>query len=181
MHWIIRHLPLGKLRRRALFEIAHGQRPGDFRTDQLAHIARDAFAQRALQFLADDVAHQIAQHFLVEGAVVVIVIVDEEPDVTDVGLNDAVAPAGRPLAVNDTDCALPAVVAVETVVEVEPPAVTAPDVGFSDTEKSLAGATHPGRVNDAARVFQLKVPLAPRYSDENQNVQSSLGSMLIDV
>jgi hypothetical protein len=68
-----------------------------------------------------------------------MVRVDDPPDVTDDGLNDALAPLGRPEAENDTVCADPLVVAVATVVETEPPAVTEPEVGESATEKSLVG------------------------------------------
>ncbi|PSK65733.1 hypothetical protein B0E53_02284 [Micromonospora sp. MH33] len=70
-------------------------------------------------------------------AVVAMVSVDEPPEVTEDGLNDAVAPLGRPDAENVTVCAVPLVVAVATVVETEPPAVTEPEVGESETEKSL--------------------------------------------
>ena len=38
---------------------------------------------------------------------------------------------------------------------------------------------HDGKVNDAMRVLQLKVPLFIRYSLVYQNVQSSTGSMLM--
>ena len=41
-----------------------------------------------------------------------MVSVDEPPDVTEAGLNEAVAPDGRPLADRLTDCAEPDVVAV---------------------------------------------------------------------
>src|SRR6266540_5812090 len=53
--------------------------------------------------------------------VVATVSVDEPPEVTDAGLNDAVAPLGKPLALSATLCALPAVVAVLTVAVTEPP------------------------------------------------------------
>jgi hypothetical protein len=65
--------------------------------------------------------------------------VDEPPDVTDVGLNVAVTPDGRPLAEKATDWADPAVVAVLTVVVAELPAATEPEVGEVATEKSLVG------------------------------------------
>ena len=66
-----------------------------------------------------------------------MVSVDEPPAVTEAGLNDAVAPAGRPLAEKVTVCAEPLVTAVETVVETEPPGLTEPAVGEAATEKSL--------------------------------------------
>jgi len=43
------------------------------------------------------------------------------PAVTEVGLNEAVAPAGNPLADKLTDSALPLVTAVEIVLVPEPP------------------------------------------------------------
>src|SRR6266536_3705666 len=68
-----------------------------------------------------------------------MVIVDEPPEVTEPGLKDAVAPPGRPLAEKVTVCALPEVVAVLTVAVVDPPAVTEPAAGATESEKSLAG------------------------------------------
>ena len=50
---------------------------------------------------------------------VVMVSVDEPPAVTEAGLNDAVAPAGSPLADRDTVWAEPEVTAVATVAVVE--------------------------------------------------------------
>jgi hypothetical protein len=70
-------------------------------------------------------------------------MVDEPPEVTEEGLNEAVAPAGRPEAERFTVWALPLVVAVETVAETEPPAVTEPEVGDTETEKSLVGGGVP--------------------------------------
>ena len=52
---------------------------------------------------------------------VLIVSVEELPAVTDVGLNVAVAPDGKPDALSDTVCAEPDVTAVETVVVTELP------------------------------------------------------------
>ena len=69
---------------------------------------------------------------------VVSVSVEEPPEVTDVGLNEAAAPAGRPLADSDTVCAVPAVVAVDTVAVAEVPGFTAAEFGLTETEKSLA-------------------------------------------
>jgi len=59
------------------------------------------------------------------------------PEVTVAGLNDAVAPVGRPIADRLTDSAPPPVTAVETVVVADDPAVAEPDVGNVATEKSL--------------------------------------------
>jgi hypothetical protein len=66
------------------------------------------------------------------------VSVEEPPEVTDVGLNDALAPAGSPLADSDTACAVPDVVAVDTVAVVELPGFTAAEAGLTEIEKSLA-------------------------------------------
>ena len=68
-----------------------------------------------------------------------IVRVDDEPEVTEAGLNEAVAPLGRPDALSATLCAEPEVVAVPTVVVADEPAATLPEVGETDTEKSLVG------------------------------------------
>jgi hypothetical protein len=80
---------------------------------------------------------------------VAIVNVDDEPDVTDAGENDAVAPDGSPLAVNDTDSAEPEVTAVETVELVPFPAMTLAELGLSEMEKSLAVELVTVSVNDA--------------------------------
>jgi hypothetical protein len=69
-----------------------------------------------------------------------MVSVEDDPAVTDAGENVAVAPEGRPLALNATDCAAPDVTADDTVVDDVPPAVTAPEAGLVVSEKSLAGA-----------------------------------------
>src|SRR3954467_7265281 len=63
--------------------------------------------------------------------------VDEPPEVTEVGLSVAVTPAGAPVTESETVCALPEVVAVETVAEVELPRTTLADVGLTVTEKLL--------------------------------------------
>ena len=68
---------------------------------------------------------------------VVMVSVDEQPEVIEAGLNDAVAPAGRPLADSVTVWAEPLVTAVETVVETDDPGFTEPAEGEAPIEKSL--------------------------------------------
>jgi hypothetical protein len=111
-----------------------------------------------------------------------IVSVDEPPAVTDVGLNVALAPLGRPLADNDTVWAEPEVTAVETVVDVPEPAVTVPDVGLTEIEKSFVGGVEVqlGSVNEFRCVRQLNVPFEGMYSCAYQNVQPSTGSTTID-
>ena len=69
-----------------------------------------------------------------------IVSVEDPPVVTDDGLKDAVAPLGRPVADNATDCVLPEVSAVLIVVDAPAPAATESDVGLALIEKSLAVA-----------------------------------------
>jgi hypothetical protein len=68
-----------------------------------------------------------------------IVNVLPAPEFTDEGLNDAVTPAGKPDADNDTDCADPDVTAVATDTDADPPAVSDPDEGLTETEKSFGG------------------------------------------
>jgi hypothetical protein len=77
-------------------------------------------------------------------ALVAMVSVADPPAVTDVGLNVAVAPLGRPDALSDTVCAEPAVTAVETVAVADEPAVTLPEVGDSVTEKSFVAVVQVG-------------------------------------
>jgi hypothetical protein len=66
------------------------------------------------------------------------------PEVTVDGLNDAVAPLGRPDADNDTDSALPDVTAVETVAVALLPALTDPDAGATANEKSFVALAAAG-------------------------------------
>src|SRR5436190_1517432 len=110
-----------------------------------------------------------------------MVSVDDPPAVTEVGLNVAVAPVGRPDADSDTDSAVPEVTAVLTVAVVPLPAVTVPEFGLTEMEKSLPTTpVQPGRVNELRWVFQLKVPLDGMYSWAYQKVQPSAGSTTID-
>jgi len=59
------------------------------------------------------------------------------PDITVAGLKAAVAPEGKPDADSVTDSADPEVTALAIVVVAEEPAVTEPEVGEAETEKSL--------------------------------------------
>src|SRR5437868_4144795 len=98
------------------------------------------------------------------------------PEVTEAGLNEPVAPPGRPLTVRATLCAAPLVMAV-AMVEV-PLAFWLIEivVGLALIEKSLvAVAPQPGNLNEPMRVRQLKVPFVLRYSVVYQKVQSSVG------
>jgi hypothetical protein len=73
-------------------------------------------------------------------------IVELPPEVTDEGENDTLTPLGAPDADNETDSALPDVTAVETVEDVEPPAVSDPELGEAEIEKSLGGGGAPPEV-----------------------------------
>jgi hypothetical protein len=112
--------------------------------------------------------------------VVASVRVELPPEVTEVGLKEAVAPDGRPLAESATDCAEPP---VRVVLTVEVPlwlGVTLTLAGLALMEKSFVVVEpHPGNVKDAMRVLQLNEPLLFRYSLVNQKVQSSTGSTVM--
>jgi len=71
---------------------------------------------------------------------VVSVSVEVLPVAMVVGLNDAVAPLGKPDALNVTPCTRPLVTAVEMVLVPLPPGLTVTDVGLADMEKSLGAA-----------------------------------------
>ena len=107
--------------------------------------------------------------------------VELPPAVTEVGLNEAVAPEGRPLAESATLCALPLVTAVEIVEVPEAPWLTVTVVGLALMEKSLVVVPppQPANLKEPMRVCQLNSPMAERYSVVYQKVQSSLGSTLI--
>ena len=84
------------------------------------------------------------------------VSVELEPTAKDVGLKLAVAPEGRPLTVQLTVPEKPPIAVVETVAEAELPAVTAPEVGESESVKSDAGFTvHVNDVDPVAPVVSL--------------------------
>ena len=85
------------------------------------------------------------------------------PAVTDVGLSDAVAPVGRPLALSEIDSALPLVTAVEIVDVPEPPAVTETLAGLALIEKSLATGAVTVRLSDAVAVEE---PVAVKVTVE---------------
>src|SRR6267378_2194386 len=115
------------------------------------------------------------------GGGAVSVSVEVPPAVTEVGLNDAVAPAGRPVALKVTFCADPLVTAVEMVDEPLEPCWTETLVGFALIEKSFAGAAgQPGSLNVPMRVLQLNEPFAGMYSFAYQKVQPSTGSMMVE-
>lgn len=65
--------------------------------------------------------------------------IDEEPAVTDVGVNDPLAPLGSPLTDSATVWGEPEVTAVEMVLVTELPWTALTLAGLADIEKSLAG------------------------------------------
>ncbi len=105
------------------------------------------------------------------------VSVDELPEVTLVGLNEAVAPVGTPLTLRFTVWAEPPVVAVLTVTVPLAFCARLRLVGLTDIEKSLGGgAPQFGSLNVPTRVLQLNEPFEGMYSFVYQNVQLSTGS-----
>ena len=86
------------------------------------------------------------------------VSVEDEPELTVDGENDAVTPLGRPLALSATDSELPDVIAVETVAVAFEPAATLRLVGLTETEKSL-GPVDAGP--NAAAPFGVPRPVGP--------------------
>jgi len=106
------------------------------------------------------------------------VSVELPPPVIVDGLNDAVVPAGTPLALSATLWAEPLVTVVE-MVDVALPAWTADTLlGVAAIEKS-DGVAQPGSWKVPIRVRQLNAPLDGMYSVVYQKVQPSLGSMVI--
>jgi hypothetical protein len=102
---------------------------------------------------------------------------DEPPAGTEAGLKPADAPAGNPDTLSATDSAVPEVTAVLTVDVPDEPCTNDSEEGAALIEKSLGPQL--GNLNEAMRVFQLKVPFAGMYSLTYQNVHSSTGSTSI--
>jgi hypothetical protein len=93
---------------------------------------------------------------------VVIVNVELCPDVIDAGTKDAVAPAGKPDALNATLCAAPLVTVVLIVLDAGCPAVTDTELGAATIEKSFGGGAPPADLKSAIPLDQYiaagKVP-----------------------
>jgi len=102
----------------------------------------------------------------------------EEP-VVGFGLNEAAAPAGTPAALSETLPVKPpfGVTVIPYVVGL--PGLTVWLVGEAATEKS--GDPQPASRKLPMRVCQLKIPSAATYSLVNQNVQSSVGSIVMSL
>jgi hypothetical protein len=88
--------------------------------------------------------------------VVVIVSVDVPDVVTEVGLNDAVAPVGSPLALRFTVPVNPFKAPIVAVYVVDPPAVTVRELGDAEIVKSGAALT-----TSVTVVLCVRVPLVP--------------------
>ena len=108
------------------------------------------------------------------------VSVELPPAVTDAGLNEAVAPEGRPLALSETVCAEPLVTAVAMVEVALPFCVAETELGLALIEKSFV-TPQPGSLNVPIRVLQLNAPFAGMYSFAYQKVHPSAGSIPIEV
>ena len=92
-------------------------------------------------------------------AVVVMVRVEDWPAVMLAGLNDAVAPVGRPDALNATLWALPLVTEVEIVDVPLCPAVTVTVVGAAEIEKSSTTGALTVSETEVACVADAPVPV----------------------
>ncbi len=109
-----------------------------------------------------------------------MVRVEDPPAVTDVGLNEAEAPEGRPLILSATVSADPDTTEVEIVEVAEVPCSSDRVEGEALMEKSLVTVPpHDANLKDPTRVFQLNAPFAGIYSWVYQKVQSSEGSTAI--
>ena len=102
----------------------------------------------------------------------------EEP-VVGFGLNEAAAPAGSPDALSETLPVKPPFGVTVTPYVVGLPGLTVWLEGDAATEKS--GEPHPASRKLPMRVCQLKIPSVAMYSLVNQNVQSSLGSIVMSL
>ena len=95
--------------------------------------------------------------------VVVTVMVELPPEVTEDGENCAVAPVGRPVAVRPTVCGPPEIVAVLMVAVAGVPTTAVPDVGEAAMEKSPGGGGAAPALNRAMPAAQYmaveKVPV----------------------
>jgi len=103
--------------------------------------------------------------------------VELPPAVIDVGLSDAVAPAGVPDTERVIAWALPLVTAVEIVLLPPVPWARVRLEGLAEIEKSsVVVPPQAENLNDPMRVLQLNAPLEGMYSFVYQKLQSSEGS-----
>src|SRR4051794_6116001 len=101
------------------------------------------------------------------------VICDCSPELIVEGVNETVVSNGAPVAESVRLCAAPVVTAVSTVAVSDEPCWIVSLDGDSESENSSTiAATQPGSLKETIRVFQLKTPVAGRYSPVYQKVQS---------
>ena len=74
------------------------------------------------------------------------------------GEKEAVAPVGRPVALNVTAVDVPEIRVAVTDAVTEPPAVTVPDVGFTLRLKSNGGGALPGTKNEDTLHWHRFIP-----------------------
>ena len=86
--------------------------------------------------------------------------VEDVPELIVLGLKLTAAPAGRPLALSETDCAEPLVTAVVIVELAEPPRLTDRLDGLAPIEKSLPLIIQLNEVLPDAPVVSVAVTLA---------------------
>ena len=113
------------------------------------------------------------------GVLAVVVTVSVDVLVVGFGLKAAVAPAGRPDALRATEPLKPPLGVTVTVYVVLEPWTTVWLDGLTPNAKS--GAPQIGSLNELMRVDQLNEPDALRYSFVYQKVQSSVGSMAMEL
>ena len=89
----------------------------------------------------------------------VTVIVDELPEVTEVGLKLTAVPAGAPLEVSETVCADPFVIAVPIVDDAPAPWTMVRLLGLAVIEKSGGGGPVTVRLTAAEWVALVPVPI----------------------
>ncbi len=90
------------------------------------------------------------------------VSVEDPAPVREVGLKEALAPAGNPEIERLTVCALPDVIAVEIVDVPEPPAVTLTVLGEAEIEKSFVTTGLMVNVTPVVCVALVPVPVTVR-------------------
>jgi hypothetical protein len=88
-----------------------------------------------------------------------MVTLEDAPAVTEVGLNVTLPPAGTPVALKVTVCAVPETTAVDAVAVAEEPWVTVPEAGDSDSEKSLLTGALTVSAYVVLWVFEVPVPV----------------------
>lgn len=87
---------------------------------------------------------------------------EELPAVTDAGLNEALAPEGRPDAESAIDCADPELTEVETVLVPLAPCATLSEFGLAEIVKSLVITGLMVKFTDVVCVALVPVPVTVR-------------------